>query len=412
MPPAQDYRHNHYVPEWYQRRFLAQGSSRLHYLDLKPDVVVNKGHSYTRRHLLHWGPERCFAQRDLYTVKWGTVENVELEQFFFGKVDATGKEAVEFFTNYDPFKISSKAFNELLRYMSVQRLRTPKGLAWLNDQTRGHRNLDLITLQRIQNYHCAFWGESVWQIADADNSPTKFIISDHPVTVYNRACPPLSRHCLGFRDPDTGWVGTHTYFPLSLDRVLILSNLAWVRNPYQSELKVRPNPRRFRNSIFNFQDIQTYRSLIEEEVRQINYITKRRAYRYLAAAEKEWLQPECYLTSDHWKKLGGGYLLMPDPRNVYMGGQVYIGYEDGRKDAFSEYGHKPWQRGYDDKERFAAESSALERFKDEFAAAFGPNWRGSSSHFGRAGPQQDSEEMYNNHVSRHRARLKRVRARP
>jgi hypothetical protein len=50
----------------------------------------------------------------------------------------------------------------------------------------------------------------------------------------------------------------------------------------------------------------------EDEVLQINYITKRRAYRYIAAAREEWLYPERFISSDHWKKLGGGYLLMPE----------------------------------------------------------------------------------------------------
>jgi hypothetical protein len=37
---------------------------------------------------------------------------------------------------------------------------------------------------------------------------------------------------------------------------------------------------------------------------EINYITKKRAYRYVAAAEKEWLYPERYLPTTHWNKLG------------------------------------------------------------------------------------------------------------
>jgi hypothetical protein len=51
-------------------------------------------------------------------------------------------------------------------------------------------------------------------------------------------------------------VGTHTYFPLSIGKILILTNLAWVRNPYQSERKVHPNPMLFRDTIFMFTDIQ------------------------------------------------------------------------------------------------------------------------------------------------------------
>jgi hypothetical protein len=299
-----DYSHNHYVPVWYQRRFMQEGQSRYWYLDLRPDRVERDGHTHVRRSLLHWGRKSCFAQDDLYTVKWGNWINVDIERHFFGRIDREGRRAVEYFTAFDHDGGDRAAFQQLLTYMSVQKLRTPKGLAWLADAARsGHRNLDLILLQEIQNIYCAIWTECVWQIADASQSPTKFIVSDHPVTVYNRVCFPLSRYCTGFNDPDIRMVGTHTYFPLSLEKILILTNLAWVRNPYQSELRFRPNPNFFRGAIFNYLAIQLGRMLTEEEVRQINLITKKRAYRYIAAAEEEWLYPERFLQNDHWRKL-------------------------------------------------------------------------------------------------------------
>jgi hypothetical protein len=49
------YRHNHYVPEWYQKRFMLPGQTRYRYLDLKPDELVSGGRKYTRNNLLHWG---------------------------------------------------------------------------------------------------------------------------------------------------------------------------------------------------------------------------------------------------------------------------------------------------------------------------------------------------------------------
>ena len=105
--------------------------------------------------------------------------------------------------------------------MSVQKLRTPKGLGWLSG-LRGDkdRNARLLLLQQFQQLYCAMWSECVWQIADATNSPTKFIISDHPVTVYNRGCFPGSEYCRGFKDPDIRMAASHTYFPLAIDRVL------------------------------------------------------------------------------------------------------------------------------------------------------------------------------------------------
>jgi hypothetical protein len=86
--------------------------------------------------------------------------------------------------------------------MSLQKLRTPKGLATLQALAAGaDKNRTLILLQRLQNIYCAVWTESMWPLAAATSSTTKFIISDHPVTVYNRKCPPLSIYCRGHSEP-------------------------------------------------------------------------------------------------------------------------------------------------------------------------------------------------------------------
>jgi Protein of unknown function (DUF4238) len=271
-----------------------------------------------------------------------------------------------------------------MNFMSVQKLRTPKGLGWLSGLPQGSdRNARLLLLQRIQNLYSAIWTECVWLIADATTSATKFIISDHPVTVYNRACFPGSALCKGFSDPDIRMVATHTYFPLSINKILILANLSWVRNPYQSERSYRPNLEFFHDTIFNFTEIQTYRYLTEQEVHEINYITKKRALRYIAGAEPEWLYPERDLASTHWSKFGQGWLLMPEPREICMGGEVLISYKGGRSEAWNEYGQRPWQKGYKDKKRDDTESAALSRFQAEFAAMQGPEYRGTTFELSR-----------------------------
>src|SRR5262245_33814001 len=61
----------------------------------------------------------------------------------------------------------------------------------------------------------------------------------------------------------------------------------------------------------------------------------------LQRRNKEWLFPERHVSTDHWRNLGGdGWLLMPEPRLLHMGGDIYVGYEDGSSDAWSPYGHK------------------------------------------------------------------------
>ena len=400
------YRHNHYVPEWYQRRFLPPGVDRFHYLDLHPDVRKENGHTWTRRDLLHRGPERCFAQDDLYTTRWGSVANTEIEQFFFGELDGTAPKAVDFFATREPHDVDGDALQTFMRCMSVQKLRTPKGLAWLASMT-GSRgaNYTLLELQRIQQIFCATWTDCVWQIADASQSPTKFIVSDHPVTIYNRDCFPGSPECRPPSDPDIRLVGTHTLFPLSLDKVAIFTNLAWVRDPYQNPTRMGPNDRLFRHTIFNFTDIQFGRFLSEEEVREINYIIKRRAFRYVAAAEKDWLYPERHLRDDHWRKLGDGYLLMPDPRHVHMGGTTYVGYEGGGSEAWGAYGHRPWEQAFEDKGRDKRESHTLEKFKAEWSAMMGPAYRGRSLHLGGKGAEAELEKIHEWHLEADRKEL-------
>ena len=148
------YRHNHYVPVWYQRRFMLPGQGVYHYLDLKPAVVESHGRRHVRRALRLLGPVSCFAQADLYTTKWGNIENTEIEQFFFGKIDSGGRQAVEFFGRFQhpDSDFDGDAYRNLMTYMSVQKLRTPKGLGWLEETSRTkHRNLTLLFLQEAAN---------------------------------------------------------------------------------------------------------------------------------------------------------------------------------------------------------------------------------------------------------------------
>jgi hypothetical protein len=157
--------------------------------------------------------------------------------------------------------------------------------------------------------------------------------------------------------------------------------------------------------MFAFTDIQVGRELAEDEVLMINMIIKKRAYRYIAAADKEWLYPERRVSTDHWKKLGDGYLLMPEPRLQYMGGEIMIGYEGGGADAFSEYGHKPWQEGYKDEVRFKRESESLYRFKAEWALLRGARFTAEDYSFMRRERRVDDEKA----MERHRKLLKRYR---
>jgi hypothetical protein len=112
-----------------------RGERKFRYLDLIPERFRDPcGILRTKKDLHRWGAVSCFKETDLYTVKYGRYESTEIEQFFFGKVDKEGREAVEFFSRYesfDDFKGDAnpgKLFNSLLNSMSIQKFRTPKGL--------------------------------------------------------------------------------------------------------------------------------------------------------------------------------------------------------------------------------------------------------------------------------------------
>jgi Protein of unknown function (DUF4238) len=401
------YKENHYVPVWYQQRFLpTEGERKFWYLDLVPDQVRDPRGILRKKTDLHrWGAVSCFKETDLYTVKYGRYESTGIERFFFGKVDEEGRKAVEFFARYQSFgdfqgDMNPESFlRSLLNYMSIQKFRTPKGLRYLASIAHAtDKNRLLTEMQRLQNLHCAIWTECVWALVSADETQTKLILSDHPVTVYNREVFPDGVYARQHTDADFRTTGTHTYFPLSPTRVLILTNLSWARNPYGNARKVRPNPRLFRTTMFNFTAIQTSRQLEEIEVKQINYITKRRALRYVAAAQADWLYPERDLPTTHWRKLDDRYLFMPDPRELHLGGEIMIGYEDGRSAAFDEYGRRPWQSDYNKSDQGNEKDRTLYGFQGEFARLFGPKRRGRSESFGGQIKEIDSDDFHQYHL--------------
>jgi hypothetical protein len=387
------------VPEWYQKRFLPKGQHHFYYLDLKPETIVSNGHRYQRKSLLRWGPDKCFYEPDLYTTRFGNWESTEIEQKFFGKIDESGRDAVEYFSTYNHDSINEEALHAILPYMTVQKLRTLKGLKHLTLSARmNDKNQVLFKMQEIQQIFCALWTECIWSIADASESPTKFLVTDHPVTVYNKACFPLSVHCRDCSDPGIWLSATHTLFPLDLNKILIFTNLSWVRNPYGKPTAPRPNPELYRPAIFNFLNIQVGRKLSDLEVNEINYVLKKRAWKYIASAEKEWLYPERHLITQQWDKLGNGYLFMPDPRSVSYGGEILIGYTDKRVVGFDAYGRRPGHPDYDKNDD--REWGAFQAFQGEFARLFGPKRRGMSNEFGSFynGEHEDSPEFHEYHL--------------
>jgi uncharacterized protein DUF4238 len=142
---------HHYVPEWYQRRFLLSGTSKYLYLDLQPETVVQNGHTHQRRAIRHLGPDSCFYKDDLYALDFGGQTTDELERFFFGKIDNFGSGAVAQVADFEGITDEVvKSFRHFLRYMGAQRFRTPRGLEEIKQRfARSDQNSTLAVLTSV-----------------------------------------------------------------------------------------------------------------------------------------------------------------------------------------------------------------------------------------------------------------------
>jgi hypothetical protein len=78
------------------------------------------------------------------------------------------------------------------------------------------------------------------------------------------------------------------------------------------------------------------------------------------------------------------------PEDVISG---KVKYSSGRVDSYNEYGHKPWQPGFKDRERDRRDGDALYRFQAEWAMRHGPKHTAYNHEFGRGGLREDSDRM-------------------
>jgi hypothetical protein len=362
---AQQARIHHYVPQWYQKRFMKPGQFEYYCLDLHPDVVQNNGRPYQKRALRRCGAGPCFYKDDLYTLKLGNWSTDDIEKRFFGAIDRQGRSAVELFSDFAGMcEGVNQATKALPQYMDAQRFRTPRGLDLLKASinVRDH-SLMLLAMQRLYRLHTTMWMEGVWEIVRARHSTTKFIVSDEPVTFFNRRAFPSEIPYP--EDVALGQVGTRTLFPLSLDACLIITHLQLVRNPWLNPTTARVNARAYQSTVRHLLDTQFGRELEENEVLRINYILKKRATRYIAAAEEEWLYPERHVVTANWSKLDDDWFLFPHLYKVPFTREILMGWQDGSAWAMDEYGRNPGNPRYKDeelhrKERITHEESKLE----------------------------------------------------
>lgn len=367
---------NHYVPQWYQKRFIPPGSKeqKFFYLDLAPEKVVRPDGKFHHRHELRkLGSASCFMQKHLYTRVFGTFASDVIEKVFFGKLDWLGATGVDFYSNYSARDGAGEAFQNLGYFLNAQKLRTPKGLDFLKVLSRSssHQNA-LQLMEQIYQMHGTIWSEGVWEVLGCDQSETKFIVSDHPVTTYNKKLFPAAPQSQYPLDAPIEMVGTHTIFPLDLNRCLVITNLEYVRFPGIHPLKIRENVRYFQNTVFKLDSVHTGRQISQREVRAINFIIKKRARRYIVAAEKDWLYPDRFLKSQVWNKLGDRFFLMPDPRKVPFTTHMSMGWADGTTWRSDEYGRRSHKDDTVIQAKRAFEAKTFHDWQREWDRKFGP----------------------------------------
>lgn len=332
-------RNNHYVPKWYQEGFFEPGEQELACRDLAPSRHTLPDGRVTVENSRYRRPaSRYFVQRDLYTTFFGTEVNVEIERFLFGAIDTTGARAIRAFLGTDVNEWI-RHFETLFEFLDIQRLRTPKGLDWLRTQYPLLTQNELMReMQGLRMMHCTIWSEGVREIVSAEDSDVKFIVSDHPVTIYNRALAPDAPSCAYPHDPPIALKGSQTLFPLNRDFCLILTNLEYARDPTVNLLEKRIFARNYRRSIVRADAFIRTRKLSAEEVGHLNLVTKARARRYLAAGQQAWLSPDS-VTGLVWADVAAT-LLPPRDKLWLFGGEILTRHKDGRVHFQDDFGRR------------------------------------------------------------------------
>ena len=338
-------RNNHYVPQWYQEGFFEVGRNTLAYLNMKPPQrVLNGGRVITERALFDAPTSRAFCQLDLYSTFFGTSVNDEIERRLFGNIDAKGSNAIRAFAGSDVGEWH-RHFQTLFEYIDIQKIRTPRGLDWLKAQYPTLTQNELMfEMQGIRMLHCTIWAEGVREIVSAEDADVKFIISDHPVTIYNHAAPPEARECAYPNDPAIALKASQTIFPLTRNFCLILTNLEYARDPSTKPVDKRTFARNYRHSMARTDAFIRKRKLSSQEVVRINYVLKSRAQRYIAAGRKEWLYPE-ESVSEPWGELRKT-LLPPKDELWHFGGEMFAKFEDGHVHYQDEFGRTEKERDF------------------------------------------------------------------
>jgi hypothetical protein len=88
-----DYKNQHYVPKWYQRKFIPDKKGKYWRLDLKPERIIHPNGKEEVKDISPKSIEDCFAEDFFYKNLLFTDPNF-LEKSFYGDIDDNGAKGI------------------------------------------------------------------------------------------------------------------------------------------------------------------------------------------------------------------------------------------------------------------------------------------------------------------------------
>ncbi|MGH8242474.1 MAG: DUF4238 domain-containing protein, partial [Steroidobacteraceae bacterium] len=136
------------MPVWYQAGFQSNATNNW-LLDisaprLRPDgtPIILPPHRRSAK--------SSFWENELYVTRFGEVINDEVETVLFQQIDNYGADAVRAFVDGDERSMHYQ-LESLFSYLGAQKLRTPKGLAWIHARYPVLSQAELLTeLQHLR----------------------------------------------------------------------------------------------------------------------------------------------------------------------------------------------------------------------------------------------------------------------
>jgi hypothetical protein len=345
---------HHYVPIWYQRRFLAPGETKLAILNLFPEKRSRPDGTFAVLPSVHHrAPSGWFSIPHLYDIASSGLPSDFVEKKWFGDIDTYGARGLVALSE-DDFNTWHEHHRHFFDQLGAQKLRTPRGLAFLKAISKNTEQDALMqNLLDLTDMFTTMWVEGKMEIFETESTESRFVFTDSPVTFFNRYFGPMESR--RGQDPAFSWKGTQTLYPLDPQRLLVFTHLEGTKIlTREVATQHRTNARFQKNTIAKTNDCIRGRKLSREQVRQVNCVLKMAAYEYVAAQHPDDLYPEKQGALVAWKDTALG--LIPE-FETHPGGRIFMSFEDGGFITQDEHGRTP--RTQAEADEFKAEAERM-----------------------------------------------------